>query len=241
MPPADLGGRVFAPPQPLDDQCKVFTGDQMVLAGWYRADGYAGLEPQRQLDYASLPALQVAATAWVRREATTSHIPGLVARGDDWLEVPQPLPRVRLVTRAVASRDPGHDIGHIDVRTTALTEYPLDLPAASPGRVEVTTDRPGRLDVNVATPTRQLLVVSESYHAGWLAVVGGAPRPVLRVNGDFLGCVVGPGKETVSLEFRPESLRDGRLASAAGLGLTSIFLICGLVRFRRRPNEDEIL
>ena len=53
MPPADLGGRVFAPPQPLDEYCKLWTGNQMVLAGWYRADGYAGLEPQRELDYAS--------------------------------------------------------------------------------------------------------------------------------------------------------------------------------------------
>ena len=83
-------------------------------------------------------------------------------------------------------------------------------------------------------------MVSESYHPGWQAVVDGTPQPVLRVNGDFLGCVVGPGKETVSLDFHPESLRDGRLASAAGLGLTGIFLICGLVRFRRRPSEDEI-
>ena len=46
----------------------------------------------------------------------------------------------------------------------------------------------------VATPTRQLLVVSESYHPGWQAAVDGVPQPVLRVNGDFLGCVVGPGK-----------------------------------------------
>jgi hypothetical protein len=238
MPPADLGGRVFAPPQPLGDQCKLYTGDQMVMAGWYRADGYAGLEPQRQLDYASLPALQVAATAWVQRDAATAHIPGLVARGDQWLEVPEPLPRIRLVTRAVASRDPGRDIQQIDVRTTALTEYPLDLPPATPGSVEVTTDRPGQLDLVVTTPTRQLLVDSESYHPGWQAVVGGTPRPVLRVNGDFLGCVVGPGKETVSLAFRPESLRWGRLASAAGLGLTGIFLVCGLVRFRRRSKDD---
>ena len=111
MPPADLGGRVFAPPQPIGrPAAKLWTGNQMILAGWYRADGYAGLEPQRQLDYASLPALQVAATAWVQRDAATAQIAGLVPRGDDWLEVPDPLPRVRLVTHAVASQDPARDI-----------------------------------------------------------------------------------------------------------------------------------
>jgi hypothetical protein len=241
MPPADLGGRVFAPPQPLDDYCKVWTGNQMVLAGWHRADGYAGLEPQRKLDYTCLPALQVASTAWVRRDPATSRIAGLVPRGDNWLEVPGTLSRIRLVTHAVASSDPARDIRRIDVRTTALTEAPLALPTGSPGSVRLVAERPGRLELAVAAPTQQLLVVSESYHAGWQATVNGSPQPVLRTNGDFLGCVVGPGKETVTLEFRPGSLRRGFLVSGAGLGLTAIFLACGLVHFRRRSPEEEDL
>ena len=55
-PPADLGGRVYAPPLPLEAYGNLWTGDQMVLTGWSRLDGYAGLEPKRRLDYASLPA-----------------------------------------------------------------------------------------------------------------------------------------------------------------------------------------
>ena len=93
----------------------------------------------------------------------------------------------------------------------------------------------------VAAPTRQLLVVSESYHAGWRATINGSPQPVLRVNGDFLGCLVGPGKATVTLEFHPGSLRHGWTLSVAGLGLTAIFLVGGLVHFRRRwPEEDAL-
>ena len=41
---------------------------------------------------------------------------------------------------------------------------------------------------------------------------------MLRVNGDFLGCVVEPGKETVMLEFHPASLRRGWLVSLARTG-----------------------
>jgi hypothetical protein len=241
MPPADLGGRVFAPPQPLDAYSKIWIGNQMVMAGWYRADGYAGLEPKRELDYACLPALQVAATAWVKRDPATSQIAGLAPCGDDWLRVPGSLPRLRLVTHAVASRDPARDIQRIDVRSTALTEYPVDLPAGPPGSVRLVNERPGRLELAVTAPSRQLLVVSESYHAGWQAVVNGATEPVLRVNGDFLGCVVGPGEQSVTLEFRPDSLRRGWIATTAGLGLTVFFLVFGLVRFRRRPPEEEIL
>ena len=170
------------------------------------------------------------------------RIAGLTPRGDDWLQVPGTLPRVRLVTRVLASEDPAHDIQHIDLRTTALTEHSLDLPAASakqsPGTARLVVERAGRLEIAVDAPTRQLLVVSESYHPGWQASVDGLPQKVLRVNGDFLGCVVGPGKQTVVLEFRPASLRQGRLASATGLGLIVVFLVFGLVRSQRRKPES---
>ena len=87
--------------------------------------------------------------------------------------MPGPLPRVRLVTHAVASQDPARDIQQIDVASTALTEYPVGLPAGSPGSVRLVKERPGRLELAVATRSRQLLVVSESYHTGWQAVVDG--------------------------------------------------------------------
>ena len=62
----------------------------MVMAGWYRADGYAGLEPQRELDYACLPALQVAATAWVKRDPATSQIAGLGLAATTGCKCPAP-------------------------------------------------------------------------------------------------------------------------------------------------------
>ncbi len=240
MPPADLGGRVLAPPQPCEGAGRLWTGNQMILTGWQRADGYTGLEPQRQLDYASLPALQVAATSWVQRDPLTAQIAGLLPQGDQWLQVPGTLPYIRLVTHVLPSEDPAHDIRQIDIRTTALTEHPLALPSATPGTVTVVAKRPGRMELDVDAATEQLLVVSESYHVGWQALVDGAARPVLRVNGDFFGCLVGPGRQRVVLEFRPESLRRGWFASAAGLGLISIFLTVGLVRFKRRLPEEDV-
>ena len=62
---------------------------------------------------------------------------------------------------------------------------------------------------------------------------------MLRVNGDYLGCVVGPGKQNVLLEFRPDSLRRGLLASLAGLGLTAAALVYGMAPFRRPPRPEE--
>ena len=52
MPPADLGGRVYAPPQPMADDCKALDRQPDDPGRVASGRGYAGLEPQRQLDYA---------------------------------------------------------------------------------------------------------------------------------------------------------------------------------------------
>ena len=104
-----------------------------------------------------------------------------------------------------------------------------------PGRMEMAADG---ADAAIAGGFREL-------PPGWQAEVNGAPQPVLRTNGDFLGCVVGPGKQTVMLEFHPASLRHGWLVSGAGLGLIAVFLVCGLVRLPaavaggRRPMSHD--
>ena len=240
-PPADLGGRVYAPPLPLEAYGNLWTGDQMVLTGWSRLDGYAGLEPKRRLDYASLPALQAGSASWVQRDATTAKIAGLTSRSDDWLQVPGALPRVRLVAQAVASDNPAGDIRRIDVRATALTEFPLPLSETPPGEA--------RSDGPAPRPPRSWPSTPRGDNC-WLfrkaIIPAGGPQstahsqPVLRVNGDYLGCVVGPGKQNVLLEFRPESLRRGLLASFAGLGLTVATLVCGMAPFRRPRRPEDM-
>jgi len=71
--------------------------------------------------------------------------------------------------------------------------------------------------VDVEAASRQLLVVSESFDAGWRAAVDGQPVPVERVNGDFLGAVIPAGSHTMRLRFRPLHLAVGRYLSLSGL------------------------
>ena len=211
------------------DRPALRTGDQIVLRGWNRADGYAGLEPRQSLDYEMLPALRVAGVGWVRQGPTTKNIGGLIAANETWSRAPNPLPRVRLVNRVVASNDPGADIAKIDIDKEALGEVALALAPTAPGNASLVEDNPGRLRVQTESPTAQLLVVAESYHPGWKAAVDGAPAQVYRVNGDFMGCLVGPGMQLVDFQFRPASLHVGRLVSYLGLGFLPFCLI-GILR-----------
>ena len=224
-------------------QASLQSGNQIVLAGWRRADGYAGLEPAQRLDYRRLSNLRAAGIGWVKRTEMTAAIDGLQQIDEHWLKVPDPLPRIRMATRARQSSDPAADLDRIELESTVLIEQPLGpshsnrvlrqslkLPGGTPGVARVVQQRPGRMHVRVESSTAQLLVISESYHSGWKALVDGRNEPVLRANGDFMGCSLGPGEHDVILEFRPACFRNGLIVSCLGLAL---LLATCLIQLRR--------
>src|SRR5262249_59456893 len=69
------------------------------------------------------------------------------------------------------------------------------------------------------------LVWTESHQDGWVARVDGRPTPALRVDGDFLGCLVGPGRHLVTFRFEPASHALGARLSALGLGLAGLLFV----------------
>jgi hypothetical protein len=252
------------------------SGNHLIARGLRQADGYAGLEPRRRLDYSQLPALQIAGVRWLPA-AAGAGVAGLVEHHDTWLEVPHPLPRVRLVNGIVASDDPARDLGTIDVGMQALVEHsaanlapspgtpgegwgegpferdtpltPTPLPRStgergldrnSLGNAKLLEDRPGRLTVAIHTTGRQLLVVAESFHSGWQATIDGVPTAVLRVNGDFLGTIVEPGRHQVSLLFRPWSLTWGRRLSLIGLALLAAWVAVRLGAVRKTTSAGGL-
>jgi len=221
--------RVFAPPAYGRHESSAI-GNQMTLAGWSRTDGYAALEPSKLLDYFQLPALRVASTRWVHRSPSTSIIEGLTPYDENWMQVPDPLPLVRLVTHVVQSNNPAVDLAKIDIRREALCQYALALPPGKPGTATLTQHRAGQIAVKVCCSSPQLLVIAESYHPGWQCMIDGSLGRIYRVNGDFLGCVVEPGISEVRLEFHPDSLFRGRLVTLTGLALVGFCFFTGAAR-----------
>jgi hypothetical protein len=214
----------------------VHLGDRLLLGGWSFADGYAGLEPARRLDYREPAALRAAGVGWAVDAPELARRLGYGTTTPAWLRVNDSLPRAMLFSNAKASTDPARDIGQIDLRSTALVDLPMQLDPASAGTVAILDDRPGNIRLHVDALTQRLLFVSESFHPGWTCSINGKPMPVLRVDGDFLGCLCPPGTSEVRFEFRPESLRYGRLLSACGLSLLiGLVLLSG---FRRAIFHD---
>jgi len=136
--------------------------------------------------------------------------------------VENPLPRVRFVDRALVSDEPLRASTTIDLATTAVVDRPLGLVAGERGSASFVDEQPGAMRMRAHAPTRQLLVVSESYHEGWRALVDGVPAEVVPVHEYLIGVVVESGDHDVRLRFSATSTRVGGLVS-----LTSLMILLG--------------
>lgn len=204
----------------------------LTMKGFRLAGGYVAMTPDRVLDLGAFGEPLRGLDVRLANALRVSEVRWAIGT-----RVPEPLPRARLLTVAKVSLDPNLDIGEVDVSTTALVYEPVALDGGSPGRVEIAVDAPGAVELLSNASGRQLLVVSERHHPGWRAKVDGVPTPVLRAYGDYLACVVGPGRQRVTLSFAPSSLRDGAWLSAAALLLTALWLAGGAARAWRAPRE----
>lgn len=234
------------PPAPADGRVQALDGfgTHLLLEGIRLVDGYrGGIEPRKYLDYERADCLRLAGAQWYHKDGKGSEpIPGLERAGGGWYKIPDPLPRVRLVGRAVASDDPAGDLRAIDLGTTALTTRALELDPSVPGTAQLTEERPGQLLVETKTAGRQLLVVSESYDPGWQVAIDGARAEVQTAYGDFLACEVEAGRHTVEFSFRPPALAAGKILSLGGAAACLLLLTLSLtlpVGFVRTSHDEE--
>ncbi len=240
LPPATTQRRIATDLVGADRDAP-FAGNEVTTAGFQRIDGYAGLIPRSRLDYRQLETLRVAGVGWIHRRAAKKVTGTLGSLHGDWYQVPGPLPRVRCVGNVVASDTPASDLADISLETTSLVDgdIELELGAYAPGTVVLLEDRPGRIVVQTTFPSRQVLVTTERFHPGWHAVVAGKPAQVLRVNGDFLGCVVPSGNHEVTFRFDAASRRLGALVSAVALLVTLTGFVVLPSRFLLAPVSDR--
>jgi hypothetical protein len=221
-PPADLpnGARVVYGHGAGDER----VGDRLLLTGLARADGYAGLLPRKQLDYQAENVQRAAGALYRGIPPRGAEAAASVATETTWIPIKNPLPRARLVTQSIVGEPPA-DLSGFDLNRAAISAEQLTLRKAVPGQATIGAERAGSIDVTTIAPSEQLLVLGEAYDSGWQVEVDGRMAPVLRINGDFLGCLTPAGKHELRWRFRPPSVVSGRQISLLGLGLLIAWLL----------------
>ncbi|CAN5686773.1 hypothetical protein BH23PLA1_BH23PLA1_38580 [soil metagenome] len=222
------------PPEPTEHRVMGAWPFNLVPTMWglRLVDGYSGLHPK---DRAPL-------TAETTVAADLEYYGWTDANGhQQWARTPDPPGRARLTAFVLAAEDPVEALKRIDLRAEAVVEAELDLPPGEPGSARFVVDRPGKIGIVAEAPARRLLVLAERYHEGWSVRLNRQKAPLLRVNGDFMGCVVPEGRHLLAFEFRPRSLRVGSILSGVGLGLLGIWTAAALRLARRRRPPGSAL
>jgi hypothetical protein len=99
---------------------------------------------------------------------------------------------------------------------------------AAAGAASMAIDRPGRLAIDVDAPGRRVVALTERFHDGWVATAGNVRVATVRVEHDFLGCVVDGGVQHINLRFMPRSFVYGSILSAIGIVLLAGVMIVGV-------------
>jgi len=238
VPPRSLAAVADAHPEPPERGVgRVYSrwnaANSLTLKGYQLSHGYSTFLSTRELDPQGLTAQRLAGVRWalntdgLHMESPFDSPPG------SWIEVPAPMPRVRMVPRALVSKSVATDVEQIDIAATALLDQPVELEQGEVGTASIVTDRPGFIEVATSSSTRQLLILSESYHPGWQAMEDGRPISVMRAYGDFQACVVEPGQRRIVFRYRPASFVMGAWISSLGIG----FALVGFVLVRRFPRR----
>ncbi len=103
------------------------------------------------------------------------------------------------------------------------------------GQLEVgaLTVEPGRIWATVEAGSAALAATSQPAIPGWRLTIDGRKAEPVRVNGAFLGVVVGPGRHELELRYAPRSFVVGQVLFA--VGLAGVGLSCR----DRRPSRPR--
>jgi hypothetical protein len=227
-------GRVIAETLFADGSTK-FHGNDLLLAGWRQADGYEGLLPRTGLlgEQVSIDGLRISGVRWIVNSDGNSTLKGVRSTVDArWLEVPDPLPRVRMTTHVRRIENPVEATARVSASGPVIVDRDVPVQGSednSRSVAKLLLDRPGQIEIDTKTDMTNLLVLAERYSSAWKITVDGLPVSVVRSEVDFMGCVVPAGHHTVKFSFEPASLRTGRLVSVVAVMLLLAYVAFALI------------
>jgi len=89
-------------------------------------------------------------------------------------------------------------------------------------RVRLAAREPNRVVIEAEMACRGLVIVSEPFFPGWVALVDGRPAPIHEVYGAIRGVVTGAGTHRIEMHYRPRTVVIGACLTFLGLALAGL-------------------
>ncbi len=135
------------------------------------------------------------------------------------LDQPLPLRFVASQVVPVADRDSAERVaaqpGFQEAGSVAV-EAGLEIAPGVRGSVEASSERSGRIELQVESDGESVVVLREAYAPGWRAFVDGREVPLLRADGRHRAVAIPAGRSHVVLSYWPPGLVGGLVGLALG-------------------------
>ena len=199
------------------------------------SQGFAGITPHKELNPIKVESQCVAGEKWALLYLGPNNRP-------QWFSLDEPLPRVQLFRQAKVYDDLNSKMRQIDCKTVALVSKEISISGDTPGTAYIVKDKPGDIEIAADVNSRQLLFLSESFDPGWRVIVDGKTQEVIRVFGDFMGCVLDSGSHNVQFQWRPTGLIIGKFISfILSAAMLIWLLVLGVVNLIRLINKRQAI
>ena len=111
-------------------------------------------------------------------------------------------------------------------KTVVLEEQPgikpLEPAGREKGEAEIINYTPTRIDINVKSPKRGLLFLSDNFYPGWKALVDNKPQEIYRADYTFRAVSVSTGEHKIRFFYNPPSFKIGLMISIISLALIGL-------------------
>ncbi len=159
------------------------------------------------------------------------------------------LPRVYVVGNYLVAHNERESLRAIEQNSSRLNNLvvlengvPSFAPVVSdknPGEAAIEKYEINRVEVTVEAGEDAILVLTDSYYPGWVALVDGEPKPIWRANSLFRAVEIPPGAHEVAFEYRPASVRRGAVVSLGSLVVVVALLFLQSLRQKQNASRME--
>ena len=232
----------FDAEQKMAQQNRLFRvlaqGNSRVLHGDYLANGFSGMAPVDPLFLGDLHHVRLASVSNAYKIGKTPF--GNVE--EKCRDIPDALPRFRLVTELRYDPAPLTNLQRIDLRTTVLVDTSEVISLDGPGlrkeeSVKLIADIGDRLELELHAEYERILVVSDRWTPAWHVFVDGKERECLPLfAGALRGVRVGPGDKTVTFLYQSPVYAFGKTISIFGVVLVVTVTMLELFLSQRKKT-----
>ncbi len=232
---SDIESRSYPTTRVTDHLTSPLVGDfnvRYVIQDRLPAAGTSSTSLYDRIDSRLSPNIAAFALAFLTPSAEVRRIPGLVRPRAHFARGVIAVPTIG-DAEALLRRDPSV------VHRFAVVEGDPgpELPVSSRGDVRVIYPADARVTLLTDSPTGGLVVLHDSFAAGWTAMISGRQVPVHPVNIMSRGVVVPAGRQRVEMSYCPPGLPAGTVIS---IGTFVTLMVLALVRrSSRRVHSDS--